>query len=252
MGLCLLLGALAQDEAEREKPMDRSQIAAIHGKADANNDGKISISEVLTFAEQMQHGIAKKAMDEVLQALDTDENGKLSLSEFRSSNEHPTATSPEHNYDQDLEVATFNAADTDGDGELNLGEMPGFFYPETNEAVLDVIVKEVLRKDANGDGVLSASEFWQREEKELSASNKKDFAQFDSDHSGGLSTAEIREWESGRFHMRESMQDLFDIADKDGDKHVTADELHAAQAGGHLEDSDADYHMKTWVEHFDL
>lgn len=225
-------------------------LSRIHAGADANSDGKMSLPEVLDFANRMRHGIAQKEIKEIVEAMDSDKNGKVSLEEFRGSLHHPEGDSKDAaEYDTGLEELTFKAADSDKDGELDERELPGFFYPETNHAVLDLIVADVLkRRDADGDGVLSVHEFWEITDDEVSDVNLRDFEKFDTDGSGSLSLAEIAEWESGRFGMRETMETLFKVADKDGDKHISAGELHDATASGDLVDTDVHYHLQQWAE----
>merc|ERR1711874_401421 len=109
------------------------------------------------------------------------------------------------------------AADANGDGELDAAELPGLFYPETNHAVLDLIIADTLkRKDKDHDGQLSVREFWRTPpEQEPSATELADFSKFDSDGSGTLSFDEIKVWESGVHELYNLMKTLFEVADKD-------------------------------------
>lgn len=263
LGVCLLVGGVAEDGTDPAEEFASQEIMHIskkaleklHGRADANGDGKMSMTEVLDFAERMHHIVAKNEIKEILVAMDANKNGKLTLEEFRASSHHPLSQAAENevgatdDYDAELEAETFKAADSDADGELNEAELPGFFYPETNDAVLDLIVADVLkRRDTDGNGVLSAREFWEITDGDVSESAQKDFQKFDTDGSGTLSAAEIKHWESGRFHMKESMETLFQVADIDGDGHVTAVELHKAKENGDLTGTDAGYQMSQWAE----
>merc|ERR1712048_10278 len=105
------------------------------------------------------------------------------------------------------------------------------FYPETKDAVLDITSRATLKqKDTDGDGQLTSKEFWEGdaldgEDIPISDEEEADFRKLDIDGSGKLNLAELKAWESGLFHTEEAMKKLIEIADKDSDNHVTADEL---------------------------
>jgi len=266
IGLCLL--AAAQDVGTDEEPdgdeakgvhgdapIEATALKKMHDKMDSNSDGKVSMDEVLKFATGMRHSIAQKDIGMVMESMDTDKSGKLSLEEvikgtFDFEQEGATHESlGEIPQQKELEAEKFKAADTDHDGQLDVHELPGLFYPETNDKVLDLIVADILkRKDKDGDGSLSVHEFWGAEDKEkIEATEQTDFEKFDTDQSGKLSLAELKEWESGRFQTGHAMKKLFEVADKDGDMHVSVDEL--GQAGDEIVGTDAHYHMMEWSEH---
>merc|ERR1712187_149582 len=155
-----------------------------------------------------------------------------------------------------VETAKFHAADSNHDGELDDKELTALFYPETHDGVLQVTVAETLRqKDANQDGKLTPQEFWEADrsdgdEGELSEEEKADFAKLDRNSDGHLTMEELKSWESGRYHTEEAMKQLFELADKDNDMSVTADEL--AEAREQISVSDAQYHLIEWAEHNEL
>merc|ERR1740117_1865221 len=96
----------------------------------------------------------------------------------------------------------FKAADSNGDGVLHdHDELAGFFYPETNDAVLAVIVAERLKhKDANGDGRLSFDEFFKRgvddEKKPVSTHEEAEFTMRDMDGNDQLDFEELKRLEA--------------------------------------------------------
>merc|ERR1712066_433646 len=149
-----------------------------------------------------------------------------------------------------VESQKFAAADANGDNFLDQSEVPALFYPETHDGVLAVTVAESLRqKDLNSDGKLTVREFWEADaaegdEDELSEEEKNDFEKLDINGDGFLDMDELRAWESGKFHTEQAMKYLFDIADKDNDMHITADEL--ANAREQIPSSDARYHLAEW------
>merc|ERR1719382_1427895 len=100
------------------------------------------------------------------------------------------------------------------------------------------------QKDTDRNGKLNPKEFWEADaadgdDGELSEEEQADFAKLDLDGDGVLSMDELRMWESVMFHTEEAMKKLFELADKDSDMHMTADEL--AEAREQIAASDAQY-----------
>merc|ERR1719189_3505471 len=110
-----------------------------------------------------------------------------------------------------VEKAKFTAADEDGDGMLSIEELPFFFYPETHAGVLSVMVEQLMQmKDSNQDGKLTPMEFWEVEETladehAISDEEYADFQHLDHDGDGLLCLEDLRNWESGRFHLEGAM-----------------------------------------------
>ena len=100
----------------------------------------------------------------ILQALDTDRNGKLSAQEIAAA---PTS---------------LLTLDHDGDGKLTLSELQP--RPDNAGATPDDLVKQLMTFDKNGDGVLAADE--------LPARMQSIFQRGDKDHDGKLTADEIR------------------------------------------------------------
>jgi len=238
-----------------------TQLQGLHAKMDANGDGKLSFDEVMAFASGTSKRIATKDIGSILSEIDTSKDGKLSLEEHLNDIHNQAEGGDaeemkELKHRKTVEGNKFKAADTNGDGLLELDELPSLFYPETHDAVLAVAVRESLRqKDANHDGKLSPKEFWEvdggeSEDVELSEEERDDFGKLDLDGNGFLDETELRLWESGRFHTEEAMKKLFNIADKDNNMHITAEEF--SKAREEISASDAQYHLMEWVEHHEL
>eukprot|EP00440_Ansanella_granifera_P063399 gb/GFBE01068744.1/.p1 GENE.gb/GFBE01068744.1/~~gb/GFBE01068744.1/.p1 ORF type:complete len:281 (+),score=102.88 gb/GFBE01068744.1/:1-843(+) len=270
MGLALLVtpAVLGQDEDDvvddqdiEEEAMTKEQLRALHGKFDSNKDGKVSLSEILTFARDMSKAIAGKDVAAILEEIDTNKDGKLSLQEHLNDI-HNQADGGDDEEMKELEkrkvveAEKFRAADDNGDELLTTAEVASLFYPETHAGVLEVSVRETLRqKDHDGDGVLTAKEFWEfsvegAEDDQLSEEEIQDFQKLDKDGNGVLDHNELKAWESGLFHTEAAMVRLLEIADKDGDMHATLQELENARE--ELAASDAQYHLIEWAEHHEL
>merc|ERR1719223_2117592 len=249
------------DDYDIEESLTAAQLRAMHSKFDKDGNGKVSLSEVMSHAQEMGSAIAAKDMNAILEEVDTNKDGVLSLDEHMSDIRNQVdGGDPEELKELEerkrVETSKFRAADGDGNGVLNLKELPGLFYPETHDGVLSITVAETMRqKDSDKDGRLTPQEFWEtdgfdNDDLDLSEEEKADFAKLDADRDGHLSLDELRAWESGRFHTEEAMKTLFEIADKDSDMHVTADEL--AEARELVASSDAQYHLIEWAEHHEV
>jgi len=263
----ILIAARCQEEPEYddadmdEDSLTVDQLRRMHAKFDANADGKVSIDEVMAFSHNVGKDIARKDIGSILEEIDTNKDGTLSLEEHLNDI-HNQADGGDDEEMKDLadrkgvEERKFRAADTNGDGHLDKSELPALFYPETHEGVLSVTVEETMRqKDRTGDGKLTPKEFWESDllegdDGDLSEEEKADFSRLDANGDGLIDKDELRAWESGRFHTEDAMQKLFGVADKDGDLHITADEF--AEAKDIIAASDAQYHLIEWAEHHEL
>lgn len=252
---------LGMDGMEEEgmvdaEPLTSAQLRALFAKWDQDGDGKVSLQEVIAFSRVTEKAFASKEVAPMLELIDTSGDGKVSLEEHLADILMQGGV-PENAEDieeqKKLEAGKHAAADVDGDGLLDGEELPALMYPETRESVLAVTVAATMQqKDNNRDGKLSPREFWDVQEGadvgELS--NDADFKKLDKDGDGLLDHDEFRVWESGHFHIQEAMGRLFEIADKDADQHVTADELVAAASD--IAFSDVQYNLIEWSDHHEL
>jgi Ca2+-binding EF-hand superfamily protein len=273
LGVAIVFGILStafgqEDNVEEydgqdieEDSLNGDQLRRMHAKFDMNNDGKVSLQEVMAFSDSVGKSIASKDIVAILEEIDTNKDSFLSLEEHlndihNQADGGDAEEMKEVEHRKGVEAAKFKAADVNGDGKLDKSELPSLFYPETHEGVLTVIVEEAMRqKDTNKDGKLTATEFWQSDQMDvdsfdLTEEEKGDFVKLDINGDGFIDTQELRAWESGRFHTEDAMRKLVEAADQDQDLHITSDEL--AQARDALENSDARYHLIQWAEHHEL
>mmetsp|Transcript_138116 Transcript_138116/g.344883 ORF Transcript_138116/g.344883 Transcript_138116/m.344883 type:complete len:278 (-) Transcript_138116:75-908(-) len=252
-------GEEMEDEIEQDA-LTSEQMRGMHTKIDANGNGKISFEEIMAFSSTMRKIIASKDIGTVLDEMDGDKDGKLSLDELIKDMEQWGEGEEEDKAEADarmeVEKLKFKTADRDGDGLLSNEELPALFYPETHEGVLEITAKAAMKtKDTNGDGKLTPKEFWEGdvvdgEELAISEEEQSDFKKLDKNGDGVLDLDELKAWESGMFHTEEAMKKLFELADRDNDMHVSAEELDAARE--QIAGTDAQYHLMEWAEHHEL
>ncbi|CAK0869209.1 unnamed protein product [Prorocentrum cordatum] len=286
------MGRCQEDDEEdfgdmdvEEDSLSAEQLRGLHAKLDGNGDGKASLREVLDFSQGISKAMAARDIEAIMEEIDTSKDGKVSLQEHLDDfHGQGDASDDEEAHDmevrKEVEKAKFAAADMDGDQQLDKAELAALFYPEIHDRVLDITVQEALRqkagpgvspktsfkrtalmlnissqKDTNGDGKLSAMEFWEidpadGDDGEMLEDEQRDFAKLDSNGDGLISAEEMRHWESGAFHVEDAMQKLFDLSDANSDMHVTADELVAVR--GQVGATDAHFHLIEWAEHHEL
>jgi len=249
------------DQDIEEDDLSGDQLKRLHKLMDSDNDGRLSMPEVMQYSQKVGQSIASKDVGTILDEIDTSKDGLLSLEEHLADIQNQADGGDEEEMKElrariEVEKQKFAAADVSQDNHLDTDELTHLFYPETHEGVLTVTVAETMKqKDRDGDGALTPHEFWEAdvaesEDGQLTEEENADFAKLDSNRDGKLDINEIRSWESGRYHTEEAMKKLFEIADKDNDMHVTGEELAAAREEIAL--SDAQYHLIEWAEHHEL
>jgi len=251
------------------------QLRGLHSKMDLNGDSKVSLAEIIEFSKKVSKEIHGKHSGEILEDLDKSKDGKLSLQELlddmKSNDMVGTAIREVDEAERvRIETAKFQAADANGDGHLDTSELISMFVPETHDGVMDLAAAETLReKDLNGDGKLGPVEFWRDigrgkdavvddQDVSLTEDEKRDFAKLDSDGDGKLDLEELKKWESGLYQMEAATMALFEIADNDGDDHISADELASAREALAGKESASEswlpisHHLAEWAEHHEL
>lgn len=244
-----------EDSEAEDTVLSRDQLTALHAKFDADGDGKASLPELMAFARRASRELATRDAQLLMEDVDINQDGRLSLEEHLADFRHQGSFVDEEEekdleHRQKLEAAKHAAADLDGDKVLDINELPSLFFPETSVQAMAVFVAEAIRlKDKNGDGKLSPEEFWEvmadDQDSVLSKEEREDFSKLDSDGDGWLDSSELQDWESGWFHKAEALQQIVDITDANGDLHVTMEEL--VDKAEQLEPIMARYYYKEWV-----
>lgn len=211
-----------EEQEISQNPLTSEQLSILHNKFDQNADGKVSLEEVLNYAGATDLEIANRSFSGTFAQLDEDKDGKLSLGELSEFHQSE---------DKAHEEAKLKAADINGDGFINEDELLGYFHPEAHPQVLTAtMVLQMKQKDKDGDGELSKAEF-EEAGKGVDAAWQKDgdFEKLDADQSGKLNLDELKFFETGKFHIQQDMQQLFEVADTDKDGHLSAAEMAEAK-----------------------
>jgi len=226
--------ALVLAVASAEPALASEKMHKLHKRMDKNSDGKVSMTELLDFGSKMKRYIANNNVVAIMNIIDTNKDGKLSLEEHVSQFMDPSLATDESSkealrQERKVEAEKFRIADANKDNFLVGSEVASLFTPHLEDAVHTLHVGETLKhKDSNKDGKLSFEEFWYYESlnKKLTEQEKKaDFDALDTDKDGGLSLKELKVWESGYYLTEKAMKKLLDVADGNNDKHLTAHEM---------------------------
>jgi len=250
------LGTPIEDNGEADT-LTQKHMRDLHPKFDANKDGKVSMSEIMDFAHETQKKVKAKEIHAIFGEIDSTKDGHLSLEEHLS--EYEAEMEEKDPKQRELLMAhekeKFKAADTDGDDKLDKDELVAFINPELHPEVFAIHVKHTFKlQDTDGDGLISKAE-WDvsvRREHEHHMDENLDhdgeFKELDANKDGSIDFKEMEHWESGRFHLENSMKKLFTHGDKDGDDHLTEHEL--AQLTDAIDDHhDAHAHLMEWIHH---
>lgn len=248
---------LSHYEDEGDDALTEKHLRDLHKAMDHNKDGKVHLDEILKHSEDIRKAVVKKEIAGVFEEIESTKDGHLSLEEHMSEvEEFHEGTDEEKEKQRAAEKAKFKAADTNGDDKLDKEELVHLMHPETHPEVLEHHTKEEMRKrDTNKDGKLDQKEW------EVDATHgehqdpethdpEADFKNLDENKDGFIDYEELRHWESGRYHTQDAMKKLLELADKDGDKQLTADELVSIE--DKIEGHDAHPHLLDWVFHEEL
>lgn len=198
---------------------------------DLNGDGKAPKAELLQYMHKMRHDIAFH--DEIGRtAFDTNNDGKVSPDEVKEAfvEDLRNGTIITHEEALALMMRKFNAADKDGSGHLEESEASALVYPETVPEVLEIHVKDMLkRKDKSGDGLLSLEELWGHD---AFQKEKDDFKVLDRNGDGLMDFVELKRLEGKDHETEEVLEEFLKLLDADADGHIIPDEIDHAKLSG--------------------
>lgn len=237
--------------------LSEEDLRGLHAKLDKNGDGKVHMDEVMQHADEARKRIVKSEIADVMDEIDSTKDGHLTLEEHMSEvEEFMQGDEEEKEKQRAFEKAKFNAADANGDGKLDVNEIASFMHPNTHPEVLELHIKEEMRRwDTDKDSKLNKKEWLAAKKRGEyidpdAHSPSDDFDKLDGNKDGLIDMNELRHWESGRFHMEVAMKELYQLADKNRDHHMTADEFVAAAE--HFDGLDAHSHLVEWIHHDEM
>lgn len=242
-----------RDDSSPEQ-LSPDRLRGLHQQIDKDQNGKASLFELLDYSANIRKTIASKEGFNIFESIDINGDRMVSMEEALEVVDDSVMDEQEKKeaaMHVEVEIRKFQAADNNGDNLLNIDELPSMLFPEINDAVLAVAAQHRMTQlDQDHDGKLHPREFWQAISEDFTKGEKEDFARFDQDGDGYLNLEEVKMWEAGVFESKQMMNNLLDIADKDGDMHISADEL--VQARELIVGSPAHYHLVELVEHTEL
>jgi Ca2+-binding EF-hand superfamily protein len=230
---------------EHWKQLHERILENLHGRVDYDKDGRLSLSEMVQYAQQRHFQSAQDGAKDILLSVDRNHDNKLSLKEvseewdlllqadyadlLNSTNATDVELAKtEIEKTKELEKKKFETADKDKDGLLNMTEITAMFYPETDPDTMEVYIQDLIdQHDHDGNGKIGL--------KELDPGNSShpagaidthhDFHSLDQDGDGHLDMEELKPWTDGTFSWHKLLSKVLNLADHNSDDHVTLDEL---------------------------
>lgn len=246
-----------EDVLDTIHKMTPAQLTAIHKNMDADGDGSVTQTELEKYGNAMKRKVAESRLASVMTPLDKNKDGKLDLDEYMGDmmNKfvHPDSRAG-HEEMKQKKMNGFTEIDLNKDGFVDKDELPIRYHHHTNELVDERLgVIAMKKKDGNGDGKLTATEFWShmygRGKAKVTDAQQKEFEEIDKDGSGFLELEEVKRYESGAHHTDIAMLELFEVVDKDKDHAISLDELVKANRHKIVNLQHGSQHFREWHTH---
>lgn len=239
--LLFTLGASLSSGQTIQRALRPEELRGMHTILDSDGDGKVSMSEGLTYVRQHRRKLSHASTLQILANMDSNKDGRLDLQEFQKD---LNQWKMEEDEKEDA-ISKFSAYDQDQDGILDEEESLLFFY----------WLFDFRKADGNSDGSLTFKEFRKAAAKKSKSqgdgvANPEDrevFKGLDADRNKRLCLQEYVSFKTGTFAAEEAMRKLFQLADKDDDIHLSTSELVEARQG--MAGSNAYYHFWDWAKH---
>ena len=131
------------------------------GRADVNNDGKLSKEELVAWLKRSEDQTYKSEAEQLFKKEDANGDGYLTFTEYWENSEEETLPVPEeYNEAQDSVKIRFDDADMNEDGKLDKEEFVPFVHPFRHEHMIGHLVEDQLvLYDGDQDGFISLEEY---------------------------------------------------------------------------------------------
>mmetsp|Transcript_58538 Transcript_58538/g.128350 ORF Transcript_58538/g.128350 Transcript_58538/m.128350 type:complete len:275 (-) Transcript_58538:181-1005(-) len=194
---------------------------------DHDKDGSITKADFMRHIEDKERADMLKNAEHELKLWDNDKSGGLTLFEIQQL----TGISEEQEEEMQILTESFEAADDDHNGSLDVKELGHFLMPAFAPKVAAVEAKRAFKDfDANGDGKLLMSEFHPDEAEgaeEGAEEAEKMFATLDKNKDGVVDLQEFEALHSFRTEVERVVEAFMENADKDKDGKVTIEDAKA-------------------------
>eukprot|EP00095_Tigriopus_kingsejongensis_P008000 snap_masked-scaffold269_size230758-processed-gene-1.6 protein:Tk08000 transcript:snap_masked-scaffold269_size230758-processed-gene-1.6-mRNA-1 annotation:"Reticulocalbin-2" len=233
--------ALSPAEAQR-------RLRLLLTKMDRNGDERIEKPELLAWILRSFHSLSQEESSERFRDSDANSDGRVGWAEYMQEEfdigpdeegreeEGNLRNDPDRSDELQMmaeDQILFEAADRNGDGQLNPTEFLSFTHPEDNPAMHEVVVSRVLRdKDQDGDGTVDFQEYMgdrgRDQSKDWLLGEKDRFdSELDKNKDGVLSPPEIKAWliPSNSEIAHDEVNHLFAGSDDDVDGILTFAEI---------------------------
>jgi len=226
------------------------QFEQLHAKIDADNNGKLSLDEILQFSHTSHKVGAAKQSKDMMKEMDQDKDGKVNATEYSKDllAAQTKMDRDKFNIQKIEEQHKFEETDANHDGFIDQLEF------EASLQHKNVAASTLSNKDTDYDELLTIKEFYgsggtEDQERTFDDDDMQTFKDLDTDGSGKLDLQELIVWESGQMSTEEAMRDLMNIADTDSDQHITVEEVVAAQG---KDEGNANFYFMDWIKHHEL
>lgn len=233
------------DEEEQQEKLK----GFLTNKMDTNKDNVIDKNELLDYTKKAIIGLQERELKEEFSNLDTDKDGEITYKEFadelygedlkdKQNMDEKEKTELESRIENDKKM--WAAADTSGDGKMNMEELKAMRHPHLSEATKKIFIeRSILKFDTNKDGAIDVDEYIStlKHNDEGEEENQKYWIPYekekfktkhDADGDGLLKDEEIYKWQ-GPVDLDQLAQHeaehLMKECDADKDDKLTFDEI---------------------------
>ncbi|NMC42786.1 MAG: hypothetical protein GYA46_02610 [candidate division Zixibacteria bacterium] len=138
----------------------KSRREEMFSQIDTGGDGYLDTVELQSFSQQPAAKVQGPSADEIMAAMDTDDDGRISRTEFETAaTEMDTQRASRKASPPPPEKPSFSDLDANGDGSISLEELEAAAPQSSGDARGPSADEFLAAMDANGNGTISQAEF---------------------------------------------------------------------------------------------